>query len=113
MRNPVGVLCLIAVGLAAACVEAPTGPTVAIMPSPYKPLDVFQADDQQCRGWAQSQLGKPSSDGDSSYYLQYRYNIAYEQCMYSRGNQVPGFAAPANATPPSSPPTAVPHTPAT
>jgi uncharacterized protein YcfJ len=23
--------------------------------------------------------------------LQQRYNIAYEQCMYSRGNQVPGY----------------------
>jgi uncharacterized protein YcfJ len=38
-------------------------------------------------------------------YLQYRYNVAYEQCMYSRGNQVPGYAAPAAvAAPPMGPP---------
>ncbi len=34
------------------------------------------------------------------YGLQRRYNIAYAQCMYSRGNQVPGFAAAAPAPPP-------------
>jgi uncharacterized protein YcfJ len=28
----------------------------------------------------------------TQYSLQQRYDIAYEQCMYSRGNQVPGFA---------------------
>ncbi len=27
---------------------------------------------------------------DSEYQLQRRYNIAYQQCMYARGNQVPG-----------------------
>lgn len=31
--------------------------------------------------------------------LQQRYNLAYSQCMYSRGNQVPGFQ-PAYAPPP-------------
>jgi hypothetical protein len=35
--------------------------------------------------------------------LQQRYNLAYAQCMYSRGNQVPGFA-PAGAPPPPPPP---------
>ncbi len=39
---------------------------------------------------------------------QRRYNIAYEQCMYSRGNQVPGYiqpsVAPAYASPSSVPP---------
>jgi hypothetical protein len=34
--------------------------------------------------------------------LQRRYNIAYAQCMYSRGNQVPGFQA--YAAPPPPPP---------
>src|SRR5215469_2647145 len=32
--------------------------------------------------------------------LQRQYNIAYAQCMYSRGNQVPGFAAAAPPPPP-------------
>ena len=35
--------------------------------------------------------------------LQQRYDIAYEQCMYARGNQVPGFQ-PAVAPPPPPPP---------
>lgn len=37
----------------------------------------------------------------AQYSLQQRYDIAYEQCMYSRGNQVPGFS---NAPPPPPPP---------
>ena len=32
------------------------------------------------------------------------YNNAYSQCMYSRGNQVPGSYAPAAAAPPPPPP---------
>jgi hypothetical protein len=35
--------------------------------------------------------------------MQYRYDIAYSQCMYSRGNQVPGYAPP-GAPPPPPPP---------
>ena|SRR5205085_9365658 len=35
------------------------------------------------------------------FALQRRYNIAYAQCMYSRGNQVPGYQA--NAAPPPPP----------
>ncbi len=30
----------------------------------------------------------------TQYTLQQRYDIAYMQCMYSRGNQVPGYAPP-------------------
>jgi hypothetical protein len=36
--------------------------------------------------------------------LQEQYDIAYSQCMYSRGNQVPGYAATAAASPPPPPP---------
>lgn len=35
-----------------------------------------------------------SQPGASQYSIQQVYNNAYEQCMYSRGNQVPGMAAP-------------------
>jgi YMGG-like Gly-zipper len=38
--------------------------------------------------------------------LQWRYDIAYVQCMYAKGNQVPGAAAPSNYVPP--PPNAPP-----
>jgi len=41
----------------------------------------------------------------SEYTLQRRYDIAYQQCMYAKGNQIPG-AAPARRTyaPPPPPP---------
>jgi uncharacterized protein YcfJ len=40
-----------------------------------------------------------------SYTAQQLYDNAYSQCMYARGNQVPGFApAPAMAPPPPGPP---------
>ncbi|HLI20297.1 MAG TPA: YMGG-like glycine zipper-containing protein [Stellaceae bacterium] len=42
----------------------------------------------------------------SGMSVQRRYDIAYSQCMYSRGNQVPGYVqpAPAAAAPPPPPP---------
>jgi type IV pilus biogenesis protein CpaD/CtpE len=36
--------------------------------------------------------------------LQQRYDIAYEQCMYAKGNQVPGFASLGYLPPPPPPP---------
>jgi uncharacterized protein YcfJ len=41
----------------AACVSAPQGPRVAVMPTPGKPLDLFAAEDQYCRSYAQQSLG--------------------------------------------------------
>lgn len=38
--------------------------------------------------------------GASAWELQRRYDIAYEQCMYAAGNQVPGYRAPTYAPPP-------------
>ncbi|HWS11702.1 MAG TPA: YMGG-like glycine zipper-containing protein [Rhodocyclaceae bacterium] len=40
----------------------------------------------------------------SSYTLQRRYDIAYQQCMYAYGNQVPGAPAPSAPPPPPPPP---------
>lgn len=36
--------------------------------------------------------------------LQQRYNIAFEQCMYAKGNQVPGFRTSRYRPPPPPPP---------
>ena len=36
----------------------------------------------------------------AQYSLQQRYDMAYSQCMYSRGDQVPGYGAPAAPPPP-------------
>ena len=40
----------------------------------------------------------------AQYSLQQRYDWAYSQCMYAKGNQVPGFAPPAATPPPPTPP---------
>ena len=39
----------------------------------------------------------------STMTLQRRYDIAYQQCMYAKGNQIPGYAPP-RYTPPPPPP---------
>ena len=45
---------------------------------------------------AGSAMGANES-GRSGYSLQRRYDIAYEQCMYSKGNLLPGQSIPYNA----------------
>ena len=122
-----------------ACAQTPVGPTVAVMPAPNKPIDVFQGDQLQCKQYAETQVagqaenanmravggavlttalgaglgaaiggGRGAGIGAASGALggaglagmgsenanmtiQQRYDVAFSQCMYSRGNQVPGF----------------------
>jgi len=135
------VLTLALISSLAACVSAPTGPTIAIMPREGKPFEVFQQDDQQCREFATNAIKDTSNaalkegatsaaiaaalgaaagaviQGGSSQNIgtgagigllggaamgamnssgkqnqaQVQYNIAYQQCMYSKGNQVPSY----------------------
>lgn len=40
----------------------------------------------------------------AGYSLQRRYDIAYSQCMYAKGNEVPGMRAPMTPPPPPPPP---------
>jgi len=139
------VFVVVALALGGCATMGPLGPTVAVMPAPGKPLDVFQQEDVQCREYAfQAIGGQPAIDaaqqnaiataavsaiigtaagaligtgfGDagagaavgagaglatggiggatnaqmSATGLQQRYNLAYMQCMYTKGNQVPG-----------------------
>jgi YmgG-like glycine-zipper protein len=139
------------------CVQPAMGPSVAVMPGPNKPFDVFQTDQAVCRQFAEQQVGGAqaaqqtetnqtligagvgtilgaglgaaigggrgaaigagagalggtavgaSQAQATGQTIQQRYDIAYSQCMYSRGNQVPGYvqpAAPAYAPPPPPP----------
>jgi hypothetical protein len=135
----------------AGCVHMPTGPSVAVMPAPNKPFDVFVTDDQVCRNFANGQMGNGDAQREhaagtavgaaalgaaagallannsrgagvgagaglligtlagsgeaqeSRGGLQRQYDVAYEQCMYSKGNQVPGFVQQV-APPPPAPP---------
>jgi len=56
-------------------------------------------------------IGSTSGAGNYGYYerdIQRRYDIAYQQCMYAKGNQVPGYyyQPPAGKVPPPPPPAA-------
>ncbi len=153
---------LTAAALLAGCATLPAGPTVRVMPGPYKPFEVFQADDAACRQWASQQSGRsPQAAADDSlarggllgallgaglgaligstsanagagaaigggagllgglavagepayaagWEVQRRYDIAYEQCMYAKGNQVSGawrsYSPPASPHPVPPPP---------
>jgi uncharacterized protein YcfJ len=135
-----------------ACVSIPNAPTVAVMPAPNKPFEVFQQEEFACRDYAQRMVGVNATDaaaqnvvggamvgatigalagaalggrhssgstavfgaavgssmGASSgayvgYEVQRRYNIAYTQCMYAKGNQVQGYASRSYPAPPPPP----------
>ena len=124
-----------------ACVSAPTGPTITVMPREGKPFEVFKKEDQECREFAQNSVqdgnaaalkagaisaatgaaigaaagamyqggsgpnvGTGAAIGmvggaavgamgasNKETQAQTQNNTAYQQCMYAKGNQVPGF----------------------
>lgn len=132
-------------GILAGCATYPNGPSVAVMPAPGKPFDLFVAEEQQCRQFAQQSIGGATAQqaatnsavesiavgtalgaaagaamggsgqngagtgaamgmltgaamgSQASQYsgreAQRRYDIAYEQCMYAKGNQLPQSSA--------------------
>jgi len=141
------VILLCGMGLLSACTFVPTGPSVLVLPTAGKPLDIFQADELLCRRYAHYQAGASPEQGAaqsaatsaavgtvvgaaagaaigaaagnpgagaaigagsglllgsaggvqasaaSAAAIQSRYDMAYIQCMYAKGNQVPGIAA--------------------
>ena len=117
-----GGLLLLCVGILSACASIPTGPRVLVLPAVGKPMDVFQADEGACRSYAQQQIGgvpeqtpaqSTAAGVASAMPLQERYDMAYIQCMYAKGNVVPGvlvapgpsYAPPPPGTPPPPPDT--------
>lgn len=145
--------CATILALGACQPSRPTGPSVAVMPGPNKPFQVFQDDDAVCRSFAERSAG-PENEANNQELLaagvgtvlgaglgaaigggrgaaigagagavggtaygagqaartartaQQRYDIAYSQCMYSRGNQVPGYSPPPGPPPNYPPPPA-------
>ena len=110
------------VGLAlialAGCASTPTGPTVQVMPAPNKSLAVFSDDNMICKHYAAGEVEGEASHSDwmqvaigagagalggsavglvpsskAQKTTQDRYDIAYVQCMATRGNQVDGTVA--------------------
>lgn len=55
--------------LLAGCAPMPTGPSIAVMPAPYKPFDIFRQDDELCRGWAAHSIGLPGHDAAAERLL--------------------------------------------
>jgi hypothetical protein len=145
---------LLPIAILAGCASPPPGPHVAVMPAPGKPFEVFAAEEQYCRSYAQQSIGGANAadagneraigaaavgtvigaaagsamsgrhnqtgtgagmglifgsavgagqGAAATQDLQRRYDIAYQQCMYAKGNQVPGTTyrqAPAVVMPP-------------
>lgn len=72
--------------LAAAFLTAcASGPHVRTLPGKDKTLDQFHADDGACRGWAAQQSRAASG---------WPYDMAYLQCMYAMGHQIPVTGGP-------------------
>ena len=91
------------------CETAPSGPHVEVLPAPGKPFETFMEDEQTCRGYAQNSVGQSRNEADAHAFTgnmfraeidpnepdaQRRYDIAYEKCMYAKGNQIPGTSQP-------------------
>jgi hypothetical protein len=103
---------LLGLGLLSACTVVPTGPNVLVLPAVGKSMDVFQAEEGECRSYAQQQLRGTPEQTASTRQLQVRYDRAYVQCMYAKGNMVPGAGAPGASVvppPPGTPPPGVPQ----
>jgi hypothetical protein len=73
--------------LGACAMPPPTGPSVVALPASGKDLSQFQQEDASCRAYA-SQLIGTGAGASELYTVQQRYDIAYTQCMYSKGNTV-------------------------
>jgi hypothetical protein len=103
-RDPMSakwVVVLLGLSLLCACASVPTGPRVLALPAVGKPMDVFQAEEEGCRAYAQQRTAAASPS------RQTQYDIAYVQCMYSKGNVIPDIGAPeprGSLPPPGAPP---------
>ena len=94
-------VCLLGISLLSACARVPTAPSVLALPATGKPMDVFQAEDAECRTYAQHQVAVAATTRQS------QYDIPYTQCMYAKGHAIPGVGAPgprAPLPPPGAPP---------
>jgi hypothetical protein len=98
---------LLGLGILSACTVVPTGPSVLVLPAVGKSMDVFQVEEGECRAYARQQLGGAPEQAASTRLLQVQYDRAYVQCMYAKGNVVPGVVvAPGASVAP--PPTGTP-----
>jgi hypothetical protein len=83
------------VGACAATARPPSGPNVWVLPKEGKDLARFRQEDEACRQHARGQIdhASPQQAGaaaaPSTGTLQWRYDLAYAQCMTASGNRTP------------------------
>lgn len=66
-------------------------PRLRGLPGPGKTLEQFEADDAACQDWASAHAATIPGASNS---MQGRYDLAYQQCLHAKGNQVPGEVGP-------------------
>lgn len=101
-------LLLAALALLGGCATTPVGPNVMALPGSDKTLDQFRADDVFCRQWAAKSAQETAQGASAGQYYgsdarQQWYDMAYLQCMYSKGNRIPGVVTGSPALPPPPP----------
>ncbi len=102
------VLWLVMVSLLSGCATIPAAPSVMALPGPGKTLEQFHAEDTLCRQWAAQQAqetakGATAGQRYGSAVRQW-YDMAYLQCMYAKGNRIPGvMSGPSFPPPPAAP----------
>ena len=86
LTSTLGLLLVAALVGTGACASTPTGPSVMALPGSSKSYDQFRVDDVRCRQLAAAEL---QTTPPGAVPEQRRYDMAYMQCMYAEGNQVP------------------------
>ena len=93
------------------CGIIPTGPSVMVLPGTGLSLEQFSKDNVTCQQFAtfqvsgtqnQADINNASANTNTSstlYETQLRYDMAYIQCMYVKGHQVPVFGQFTGLTP--------------
>jgi len=112
--RPARVFLFVTLGLLGGCTTVPVAPSVMALPGSGKSLEQFHADDAVCRQWATQQEQATAAVAGQSYGSGMRqrwYDMAYMQCMYAKGNQIPGVVVgspppppPGGQAPPAGPP---------
>lgn len=110
------VVLLVSISLLSGCATMPVAPSVLALPGTGTSLEQFYTDDTACRQWAlqrtqETAQGAPAGQSYGAGESQRWYDMAYLQCMYAKGNRIPGVQTgspppPAAPAPPSPAPPA-------
>lgn len=102
------VLLLVTVSLLSGCGTIPAAPSVMALPGSGRTLEQFHADDTLCRQWAAQQAGETAKGATAGQLygsaVGQWYDMAYLQCMYAKGNRIPGVMSGSLPPPPPTAP---------